>query len=458
MMHTPKATLNTTTAAAALAAYDSAVASGSHDELVNASHLLAAALRKPKAPAKPKAVKGPTDVFNAENLAAALGRMASIVPTRFLTPIMAYVLLEAKNGVLSITGTDMDMQYTERLKDCGLDDGFATAAQFRPLLKAVKGLKGLVMLEIAHGPGGPKLVVESEDGIKVTIPVLPAQDFPRMGFGKKASQATYQGDALAEAFSFVLGSVSTEETRYYLNGAYLNTCPDGAHLVSTDGHRLTEAVIPNAFSADIRAIIPSAPLAWMVSHLRGLLDDVHLVFDASTAPLGRLKLPNGELRFKTIDGSYPDYNRVVPKEADITARLTVENPEAAIALLKRAASQTTEKAQAVKIEMVGGKVTMSARNMEGGGFEAPFPGTFEGPDCVVGINSRYVVYALSLDPTGAVIGFNTTPPAPPEGIDQVEKAEAEADEGPFHVNGPILVTFNNPALATRRGVLMPLRV
>lgn len=362
-------------------------------------------------------------------LLKALGHVQSVVERRNTIPILSNVLLSAENGALSFSATDLDMEIIDQTSaDVSAGGQITASAQY--LYDIVRKLPDGADVELKFTGDDPRLTVRAGRGV-YHLPVLPAGDFPVMQRDGGAG-ITVEADDLARLIDKTRFAISTEETRYYLNGLYLHTVSDGGtprlRAVATDGHRLAlaEMEAPEGAAGAPGVIVPRKT----VGEVRRLLDDasgpVQLQVSAQKV---RLEFGQASLTSKVIDGSFPDYVRVIPKNNDKTA--LIDN-----ALFKQAvdrvATISAEKSRSVKLAVEPGRIVFTVRNMEAGQAVEELDVDYEGEPFEIGFNARYL-----LDVAGQIQG---------------EQAEFKFSDP----SSPTLVL--DPADPGAQYVLMPLRV
>jgi DNA polymerase-3 subunit beta len=359
------------TAASALALWDAAESTA---DKVRAGAAMADVLRTSATKAPKKKATGPSDVLNAENLAASLKRLTVIVERRASIPILSTVLIKSKDGRLTLYATDRDMIYSEVLRAPGLPP-FRMAVNAAALAGALRGASGDIAFRddtVKPEPGStyetyergekatkPRLpdyfLTVTADGLEVKLPGFAPADFPIM----KAPQlpegavglngtseapphasATLPAADLLDILGFVKPAISTEETRYYLNGAYMHATVEMGqtylNCVATDGSRLLKASLEGGggFQHTMPGvIIPRKAVDWL---LRNLKDD-EVQVDVWPEQI-RFTSATGCFQTKLIDGSFPDYQRVIPGDQP-RAALYIDDGKAAGAAIKRVTSQ-----------------------------------------------------------------------------------------------------------------------
>ncbi|MBX7248483.1 MAG: DNA polymerase III subunit beta [Caulobacteraceae bacterium] len=363
-------------------------------------------------------------------LLKALGHVQSVVERRNTIPILSNVLLSADRDGVSFSATDLDMEIVDEAEAVVNQPGQITAPA-HTLYEIVRKLPEGADVELKYSGDDPRLSV-SAGRSRFNLPVLPAGDFPVMNADGLSSRFSIGKEELARLVDKTRFAVSTEETRYYLNGLYLHTVSEegSARLraVATDGHRLAlaEMSAPEGAVGGPGVIVPRKT----IDQVRRLLDDGQGMVDVQvSAAKIRFEFGRASLTSKVIDGSFPDYVRVIPK--DNQRLLTVDNGLFAQAV-DRVSTISAEKSRSVKLAVDPGRVTLTVRNMEAGQGVEELEVDYDDASFEIGFNARYL-----LDVAGQITG---------------EQAELRfADPA-----SPTLVL--DPADAGVQYVLMPLRV
>jgi DNA polymerase-3 subunit beta len=332
-------------------------------------------------------------------LLKALGHVQSVVERRNTIPILSNVLLSANGEGVSFSATDLDMEIIDETSAEVSGQGQITAPA-HTLYEIVRKLPDGADVELRYTGDDPRLAV-SAGRSKFNLPVLPAGDFPVMSSEGLGGKITLDAPDLARLIDKTRFAISTEETRYYLNGLYLHTVQEGGEArlraVATDGHRLALAEMPappGAVGAP-GVIVPRKT----VQELRRLLDDATQPVELQISQQKvRLEFGGAALTSKVIDGSFPDYVRVIPKGNDKIAM--IDNGLFAAAV-DRVATISAEKSRSVKLAFEPGRVVLTVRNMEAGQGVEEVEIDYDGEPFEIGFNARYL-----LDVAGQIQGEN----------------------------------------------------
>ncbi len=360
-----------------------------------------------------------------------LGHIQSVVERRNTIPILSNVLIEARGEGLRLMATDLDLQVVETIP-AGIDVNGATTVSAHTLFDIVRKIPDGAQVELAVS--GERMSVVAGRS-RFSLSTLKRDDFPVIAETDLPVRFSLSAADLKELIDATRFAISTEETRYYLNGIYMHaTSGPSPKLrgVATDGHRLAriELELP-AGAADMPGVIVPRKC---VAEVRKLLDEM-----AADAPV-EISLSAAKIRFrfsadstltsKLIDGTFPDYSRVIPTANDkllkIDARTLAEGVD------RVAAIATTEKTRAVKLALGRDKVTLSVTSPENGTASEDLPADYAASELEVGFNYRYL-----LDILGQVSG---------DSVD-VHLSDASA---------PTLIREGDEARALY--VLMPMRV
>jgi len=360
-------------------------------------------------------------------LLKALGHIQSVVERRNTIPILSNVLIEASEGGLRLMATDLDLQVVETIEAQVETPGATTVAAHTLFDIARKMAEGSqVQLTAAEGKMG---VVAGR--ARFSLQTLPREDFPVIAEGELPTRFDLPAETLKQIIDKTRFAISTEETRYYLNGIFLHVSDDTTPVLkaaATDGHRLARVTVPRPDGAEGMpdVIIPRK----CVGELRKLLDEVDGSVEVSLSPTKiRFGLGTAILTSKLIDGTFPDYSRVIPTGNDKLLKIDPRSFEEGV---DRVATIASEKTRAVKMSLDKDKITLSVTSPENGTAAEEVPGDYSSASFDIGFNARYL-----LDILGQIDGDTV----------EVHLADAAA---------PTLIRENDKAPALY--VLMPMRV
>ena len=297
-------------------------------------------------------------------LLKALTHVQSVVEKRNTIPILANVMMAVKDGRLTLTATDMEIAVVEHVSAQSLRAG-ATTAPAATLFEIVRKLPEGAEIEFDHGGGDAPLALRA-GRYATSMVVLPVDDFPSMTAGTLPHRFSLPAQQLRALIDRTRFAISTEETRYYLNGIYLHAVSvDGRRMlraVATDGHRLArvEEELPEGAASMPGVIIPRKT----VNELRKLLDETSGDVGVSLSDTRILfEVGNVALTSKLIDGTFPEYERVIPQGNDKILRVAKKEFADAVA---RVAAISQERAKPVKLSLSKDLLTLSATSPEQG--------------------------------------------------------------------------------------------
>ena len=320
----------------------------------------------------------------------ALSHVQSVVERRNTIPILSNVMIEASKGQLKLTATDLDIEIVESLTADVLRNGAATAPAHM-LYDIVRKLPegSQVQAELLSSEGG-RLAVSS-GSVRFELACLPKEDFPQMAAGALPHKFRLPADDLKRLIDKTRFAISTEETRFYLNGIYVHAAKDGKartlRAVATDGHRLArfELDLPDGASDMPGVIIPRKTVA----ELRRLLDDTEDAIDISLSDTKIQFVTGGiELTSKLIDGTFPDYQRVIPSNNDKALSLDAKEFSQSV---DRVSTISADKTRAVKLNVGKDKLTLSVVNPDSGTATEELGATYNAAGLEIGFNARYLL-------------------------------------------------------------------
>ena len=338
-------------------------------------------------------------------LLKAMSRAQGVVERRNTIPILANVLIEAEDAELSIRATDLDIEVIERIPAL-VEVAGATTVAAQLLFEIVRKLPDGAQLTLASEPETGRLSVTAGRS-SFKLATLPREDFPIMASSEYQVHYTAPAPLLRRLFDKSKFAVSTEETRYYLNGVYLHVAeePDGPVLraVATDGHRLAriDAELPEGAADAPGVIVPRKT----VGELRKLLEDDDAAVEVSVSETKIRFSVNGlMLTSKVIDGTFPDYTRVIPVGNE--RKMEVDAKDFASAV-DRVATVSQERSRAVKLMMEADRLGLSVNAPDAGSAAEELVVAYGHEPMEIGFNAKYLTeIAQQIDRENAVFLFS----------------------------------------------------
>ncbi len=339
-------------------------------------------------------------------LLRAMSRAQSVVERRNTIPILANVLIEADGDQVSFRATDLDIEVIDRAPAMVSRAGATTVAA-HTLHEIARKLPDGAMVELVDDGIAGRLEVRAGRS-HFSLATLPREDFPIMASAEYQTNFACPAPVLRRLFDKAKFAISTEETRYYLNGVYMHaaTGPDGPVLrcVATDGHRLAriDAALPPEAEGLPGVIVPRKT----VGELRKLLDDDEATIAVSVSETKiRFATPEVTLTSKVIDGTFPDYARVIP--LGNTKRLEVDAAEFAQAV-DRVATVSSERSRAVKLALEDDRLVLSVNAPDSGAADEELAVAYGDERLEIGFNAKYLLeIAGQVDRENAVFLFNS---------------------------------------------------
>jgi DNA polymerase III subunit beta len=375
--------------------------------------------------------------IQAAPLHAAVKKVSAVVERRNTIPILSNVLIEVSRGAgnegtLKMTATDLDIVVTMSVPvQCGAPGGVTVPAATLQDYTGKLAKASMVAVETARDN---REIVVACGRSRVKMLTLPVGDFPDLDLGGTSHEIQVPGKAFAQMLQAVRFAISTEETRYYLNGIYLHVGNNdlgkrSLTAVATDGHRLAVFTVPHEGLPSMPGIIvPRKTVLVLQSMLDGFAEDITLRLSERliTADIGPVSL-----RSKLIDGTFPDYERVIPRNYNCVAIL---ERSALTTAADRVMTVSKEKGRALRLLFDQDKLTAEYNDPDGGSGNEEIAMTYGAEKMLIGVNGRYLQDALG------------------------SFSEAEDDKIRIGITDPgTAITLKRPDDPNRLAVIMPMR-
>lgn len=326
-------------------------------------------------------------------LLQALSHIHRVVERRNTIPILSNVLLEASGQKLLLRASDMDIEVTETVP-CDVAQPGGTTLPAHTFHDLVRKLPDGAHVSLDDTAQSGQLLIKSGRS-RFTLQCLPPEDFPDIAAGELPYKFSVPGDALKMLITKTQFAISNEETRYYLNGVFLHLgTEDGRpflRAVATDGHRLARIQIdaPAGVTELPGVIFPRKAVGETLKLIDDQSGDVHIAL--STQKI-RVEVGNVVLVSKLIDGSFPDYARVIPIGND--KRITVSKTEFRQAV-DRVSTIAQDRGRAIALAFSDDRISLSVNNPDQGRAQEEIEAEYSGAPIEIGFNSRYLLDIVS---------------------------------------------------------------
>ncbi len=326
------------------------------------------------------------------SLLKTLGHIQSVVERRNTIPILSNVMVEASGDTVAMTATDLDIAIIEKTAAVVVQPG-STTVPAHTLFDIVRKLPDGSEVELSVEEND-RLVVKAGRS-RFTLACLDKEDFPVMSEGDLPHRFVVAAEELKRLIDKARFAISTEETRYYLNGIYLHVASteNGSVLraVATDGHRLAQVDqdVPEGAVGMPGIIIPRKT----VGEVRKLIDEIDGIVDVSLSDTKiRFSFAGAVITSKLIDGTFPDYSRVIPegndKMLEMDCRVFAESVD-------RVSTISSDKTRSVKLSLGEDTLTLSVNSPDSGTATEELAASYSADSFEIGFNSRYLLDILS---------------------------------------------------------------
>jgi len=325
-----------------------------------------------------------------EALLKPLQQVVGVVERRQTLPVLANLLVQARDGKVAFTGTDLEVEMVANIAVEGAKDGEVTIPA-RKLFDIVRALPDGVHIDLEQK--GERVALKAGRS-RYTLATLPAGEFPTIDDIELVERVSLPEAVLKNLMDRTAFAMANQDVRYYLNGMLLDLNEDTLRCVATDGHRLAlaETALSSGVGSRRQIIIPRKGVMELIGLFEAGEGEVELEFGRN-----HLRVRRGEVTFtsKLIDGRFPDYEAVIPIGADKEVLLPRDALRAA---LQRAAILSNEKYRGVKLEVSPGKLCIMAHNPEQEEAVEELEAETSVDDLAVGFNVGYLMDALGALP------------------------------------------------------------
>ena len=322
-----------------------------------------------------------------EDFLKPLQQVIGVVERRQTLPVLGNVLINATRKQIKLTATDLEVELQAQVAIPVTETGDITLPA-RKLLDICRTLPEEAQLDISVNKD--RALIRSGKS-RFTLATLPATEFPVVDKIKSASKISLPQNKLHELIERTAFSMAQQDVRYYLNGLMLEPVKGLLRAVATDGHRLAMCEIKADIDTDgEQVIVPRKG----VQELHRLLEDTD---EAVQVEIGsnHIRITTGELRFtsKLIDGRFPDYTRVIPKNAN---KQLLVNRDLLRQALTRTSILSNEKYRGIRLDVSENNIKIQAHNPEQEEAIEEIDATYSEEDLVVGFNVTYILDVLNV--------------------------------------------------------------
>jgi len=324
--------------------------------------------------------------INSNDLSKAIQKIIGVVERKQTMPILSHILIECNNGTLNITSTDLEVQLSTVVQTTNEPEDFLSTVPGRKFYEIIRSLDNK---ELTIQISDTDLTIESSNS-KFKLQSLPPNEFPLFEATAEETSFVVKQTVLKGLFHKTHFAMAQQDVRFYLNGLLVETGPNTLTSVGTDGHRLARSVasVDKSKLGEASFIIPRKA----IQEAQRIIQDVGETKVTFTDNQATFKFNDVKLITKLIDGSFPDYGRVIPAETSINILIKGENIKPA---LQRVSILANEKFKGVRIDLEDNRLTVSSENPEQERAKETIEIDSTGKTLSVGFNVSYLIDAIS---------------------------------------------------------------
>lgn len=319
-------------------------------------------------------------------LLKALGNVNGAVEKKNTIPVLQNVKIEAQNGKVILSATDMDILVTSNFNTEMQNNGLTTvpAQMFYDIIRKIPDASKITVLQ-----ENPNILQIKSGKSKYNLPCIDAGEFPSIAEGELGENIEIDGEKLAKMIDKTRFAISNDETRYYLNGLFLQSLKtdNGFELrtVATDGHRLAVAhLAATEAKTEFGVILPKKS----VNEIRRIIDGAKTILIAVSRAKIKISTDNTTIISKLIDGDFPDYNKVLPKN---NTQIATINKKSLFDCVDRVSTVASDKHRSVKMTVENNKITLQINANDGSFAHEELETLYQGDKVEIGFNSRYLL-------------------------------------------------------------------
>ncbi|MFL5539554.1 MAG: DNA polymerase III subunit beta [Longimicrobiaceae bacterium] len=327
-----------------------------------------------------------------ENLQQGLGAVAGSIPTRTTLPVLSNILVEAEEGAVRFSGTDLDTAVSVRVPAEVAEPGAITAPA-KKLQEIARELPGATEISTQ----GDSILISSGRS-RFKLNGLPKDEFPAFPKVDFAGSWRVTGSDLQRLITHVSFAASTEETRPILNGVLWQLHDHDMRMVATNGHRLAKMTLPVEAGGDASA-------AELIVHPRALQQVQRLFAGDAAVEVAKSENHLGfrsadvQVYTRLIEGPYPNYEQVIPKDND---KNMVADKTALTQAVRRMAIVASDQTHRIRMSLGGPMLKFSVESPDLGAANEELPVEYDGDPLEIGFNAQYLLELLRYMPTDEV--------------------------------------------------------
>ena len=317
-----------------------------------------------------------------------LSHLIGIVDKKNSLPILSNILIEAQSNNLLLSATDMDISIIEKLS-CDVSEEGSTTVNAQILYDIIRKLEDDADVQIISNNG--KLLTLRAGGSRFSLSCLAKEDFPIIDKNNDGINIKIESKILFKLIDKTKFAISNEETRYFLNGLYFNLTNQNDKtdltLVGTDGHRLAKFnhQLKENIDQTIGVIIPKKT----INEISKLLADTEHIIDITLSP-SKITFLIGNLIFvsKLIDGTFPDYKRVIPPDNNNTLEV---DRDKLLSAVDRVSTIANDKSPVIKFKLLKDIINLNTINTDNSTATEDLNFEYNGEELEIGFNSKYIM-------------------------------------------------------------------
>ena len=369
--------------------------------------------------------------INRDSFLKSLGHANGIIEKKTTLPILSNVLIEAKNSKIKITATDLDIIYYEEINPQEIKAEGSTTTSSNILYDILRKLQPDAKVELSLLNVNKLKLISGNS--KFNLLCMPSDNFPLSENDNNKNVFDISSDKLLKLLNKSKISISNDETRHYLNGIYLHktTLENKSFLcgVATDSHRLSSSSVEISQNIDMESIIlPKKTIFQLISLLEQNNQKIKISNSKSKI---KFEIGNGVLISKVIDGRFPDYNKVIPKDNDKILEIELNDFKNSI---DRVTTVSADRKEGLKISISKDSIQLSVNSLNSGEGVENINAKFNSDNLNISFNSRYLIDIASQIENKTIFIYLKDPGSPVLIKDPLEKSS-------FHVVMPMKILF-----------------